>query len=404
MKTFWIVVLILISAACAPALPSATLAPPTPTALRAPPAASPRSPTDTPTLPPILFESNRSGTFEIYAMTSSGRGLVQLTDSARDGSEGSGSPDWSPDGRSFVFSSKHGGDWDLFLMQNGVQTNLTATLGEDDKADWSPDGKQILFTSKRGDLRWADIFVMNADGTNVRDLTNTDEDEREPAWSPNGQEIAYRSFRDGSYDLYIMNREDHAPRYLTKTDPPVWNSSPAWSPDGHWIAFETNRDGNWEIYLTDNNGQNVRNLTNNPADDKEPAWSPDGSQLMFSSTRDGNFELYVMAVASGSVTRLTYNCGRDHNPDWRRDPTNDLNGAVEPTAVAYAINDLNLRGGPGLNYATAGGAAAKDCLTVIGRSADDQWLQVTTLQGRAAWVARSLVDVQGDLAVVPVSS
>ena len=367
-----------------------------------------RPPTDPPTaataftLPAIVFESNRSGRYEIYAMNGQGRDLVQLTDSTVNGAEGSGSPEWSPDGRGVSFSSKRGGDWDLYLLRDGAETNLTHTIGEDDKASWSPDGAQMVFSSVRGDLRWADIFLMNVDGSRLIDLTADNDDDREPVWSPSGDEIAYRSFHDGNYDLYALDLASHAPRQLTKTDAPVWNASPAWSPDGKWITFETNRDGNYEIYLMDNNGAQVRNLSNSPGDDKEPAWSPDGTQIAFSSDRDGNFELYTISVASGTVTRLTYDCGRDHNPDWRRGA--DLDGAAVTTVVAYVSRDGNLRSSPSVDAPAVSGVVAQDCLTVTGRSSDQQWLQVRTTQGKVAWVARGLVTLQGNFDAVPISS
>jgi len=355
-----------------------------------------------PRLPAIVFESNRSGHYEIYAINPEGRDLIQLTDSLSSGAEGSGSPEWSPDGRGIAFSSKRGGDWDLYLLRDGAETNLTHMPGEDDKAAWSSDGAQILFSSVRGGQRWADIFLMNADGSRLINLTADENDDREPVWSPSGDEIAYRSFRDGNYDLYALDLASRAPRQLTRTDPPAWNASPAWSPDGKWIAFETNRDGNYELYVMDNNGAQVRNLTHNPGDDKEPAWSPDGTQIAFSSDRDGNFELYTISVASGSVTRLTYDCGSDHNPDWRGGA--DLDGPIVQTAVAYVARDGNLRSAPSLTAASMGGAAVNDCLTVIGRSSDGQWLQVRTVQAKTAWVAQGLVTLQGNFAAVPVSS
>ncbi len=364
------------------------------------PLADLRQTTDPP--PAIVFESNRSGRYEIYAMNGAGGALVRLTDSSASGAEGSGSPDWMPDGRGIAFSSRRGGDWDLFGLRGGSETNLTRASGEDDKADWSPDGRRVLFSSVRDGARWADIFVMEADGTRVIDLTADSDDDREPVWSPNGDEIAYRSFRDGNYEINALDVTSRAPRQLTRTDAPIWNASPVWSPDGGWIAFETDRDGNYEIYIMDNNGAHLRNLTTNPKDDKEPAWSPDGTRIAFASNRDGNYELYTVAVAGGAVTRLTYDCGRDHNPDWRAG--DDLPGERAATAVATVTGSANLRSGPGAVYATVGGAVIDECLTAIGRSADRQWLRVRTTQGREAWVARSLVALQGDFDALPVSS
>ncbi|HVU10691.1 MAG TPA: SH3 domain-containing protein [Phototrophicaceae bacterium] len=403
-RVFWGSIGLLLLSACLPATPTPpTLISVTVPSITAAPHSTPvpQAPA-APRLPAILFESDRSGRYEIYAVNAQGRDLVRVTDSADTSADGSGSPTWTPDGLGITYSSRRNNDWDLYLLHDGAETDLTHTSGEDDKADWSPDGSQVAFSSVRNSLRWADIFIMDADGSHLRDLTADQDDDREPAWSPNGQEIAYRSFRDGNYEIYVLDLASRAPLQLTRTDPPTWNASPAWSPDGHWIAFETNRDGNYEIYLMDNNGEHLRNLTQNPGDDKEPAWSPDGTQIVFSSNRDGNFELYTISVTSGITTRLTYDCGADHNPAWRRGA--DQDGAVVPEAVAYVTHDLNLHGSPNANSSNVATAAAKDCLTVIGRSSDGQWLQVRNAQQKAAWVARSLVDVQGDLDSVPVSS
>lgn len=399
--------LMLLFAACVPAAPTLrAVVQPTET-LPLPPAStsptlSPLPPTDLPSLPAILFESNRSGRYEIYATDRAGSALVLVTDGID--AEGSGSPDWSPDGSRIAYSSRRGGEWDLFALQGGVETNLTHVTGEDDKADWSPDGSRVAFNSVRDGARWADIFVIDADGTRLLNLTADGDDDREPVWSPGGVEIVFRSFRDGNYDLYALDVESRAARQLTRTDPPIWNASPAWSPDGHWIAFETNRDGDYEIYLMDNNGANVRNLTRRPGDDKEPSWSPDGTQIVFSSDRDGNFELYRLDVAGGAVTRLTYDCGRDHNPDWRRGADDILMGEAAPKAVAYVTADLNLRRTPDASAEVVGGAAVDDCLTVIGRGAGGDWLYVRTAAGSMAWAARSLLVLQGNFDAVPVSS
>jgi Tol biopolymer transport system component len=361
---------------------------------------------ETENVPPIVFESSRDGSYELYALYPDGTGLQQLTDSDSANS-GSGSPAWSPDGSQIAFSSNRDGDWDIHVLgaDGSSPINLTAVEAEDDKASWSPDGSWIAFNSRRGGARWADIWMMNADGSSPINLTRHPDDDREPAWSPNGTEIAFRSFRDGNYDLYVMDVESHAASQITETDSQVWNGAPAWSPDGAWIAFETDRDGDWNIYVMDNNGNQLRNLTPGDADDKEPTWSPDGRFLAFSSTRDGNDELYVLEIATGAVRRLTYDCGGDYNPDWRRGASPASGGEPIHQAVGYVARGTpNLRDGPGPEFDSVGGAALNECLTIIGRSEDRAWLRVRTSVGHTAWVLRDLLDIQGDLASVPVAN
>ena len=68
---------------------------------------------------------------------------------------------------------------------------------------WSPDGKQIAFTSNRNGNY--DIYVMNSDGSNVRQITRNKERDDYPAWHPNGKQILYVSERNGMYDLYLVS-------------------------------------------------------------------------------------------------------------------------------------------------------------------------------------------------------
>ena len=95
-------------------------------------------------------------------------------------------------------------------------------------------GDRIAFASDRdGDY---EIFVMNADGTDVRQLTSNEDDEMFPAWSPDGNRIAFMSNRGGEFNIFVMNADGGAVRQLTDNDDD--DRFPAWSPDGTLIAFE----------------------------------------------------------------------------------------------------------------------------------------------------------------------
>jgi TolB protein len=94
------------------------------------------------------------------------------------------------------------------------------------------------------------------------------------------------------------------------------NEFPELSPGGQTIAFASDRDGNREIYVMDINGENVRNLTQNTAEDYRPSWSPDGETLLFESTREGERRLYAMLIATGQITMLSPNLGAPCCVDW----------------------------------------------------------------------------------------
>ena len=98
-------------------------------------------------------------------------------------------------------------------------------------------------------------------------------------------QIAFVSDRDRNEEIYVMNADGSNLRNLTRN--PALDWKPAWSPDGGRIAFTSDRDGNFEIYVMDAKGRNLRNLTKNPSTDDSPSWSPNGEHIAFASNRDG---------------------------------------------------------------------------------------------------------------------
>src|SRR6188508_387922 len=93
-----------------------------------------------------------------------------------------------------------------------------------------------------------------------------------PSWSPDGRRIAFYSDRDGNAEIYVMNADGSGVRRLTNTK--ADEGYPSWSPDGRTITFDSDRDGNFEIYAMDADGSNPRRLTNHPARDVSASWAP----------------------------------------------------------------------------------------------------------------------------------
>jgi eukaryotic-like serine/threonine-protein kinase len=249
----------------------------------------------------IAFSSNRDGKPEIYVMNASGNGAPQrLTFNTVDDK----TPSWSPDGRRIAYDNVRltGVESDIYLMDadGSNQLNITNSQGYDTRAVWSPDGRRIAFASNRGGAPAAfDIYVMNADGSNVTRLTSDPEFEVDPNWSPDGSRIAFtRVTKQGSFEIFVMNADGSNQTNLSNN--PASDAAPVWSPDGKLIAFSSSRATNnraaEDIYVVNTDGSNPRRVTNNPANDIEAAWMPDSRRLVFQSNRDGNYELYVTDI------------------------------------------------------------------------------------------------------------
>ncbi len=196
--------------------------------------------------------------------------------------------------------------------------NLSEHPAVDLEPDWSPDGSMIAFVSDRDGND--EIYMMNADGSGQTRLTDAPGSDRNPEWSADGTRIAFDTDRDGNEEVYVMDADGSDQANLTNH--PARDIHPAWSHDGTRIAFQTNRDGGGgsEVYLMNPDGSDPVNITNDPAlDDGRPAWSPDDERIAFISDRDGNFEIYVMNADGSAKVRRTTDPEFDAFPEWSPD-------------------------------------------------------------------------------------
>ena len=227
-------------------------------------------------------------------------------------------------GGQIVFSSDRNVSNDIFVM-NAHGTNvrqLTRGGFFDQSPSWSPDGTQIAFSSGRGSTDGTlKVFVMAADGTNVRQLTTGAGSHSWPSWSPDGTQIAFtsRDVQTRTPRGFVIDADGSNQRELTSNLGPV--SYPGWSPDGTQILYSSDQDGDWEIFVMDADGTNGRQLTNNTHFDFGSGWSPDGTQIGFASDQDGDFEIFVMDADGTNGRQLTDNTHSDSNPVWSADGT-----------------------------------------------------------------------------------
>ena len=268
----------------------------------------------------IAFSSNRDGKYEIYVMDADGSNVKRLTNNIADDVN----PMWSPDGRRILFDSERDGNREVYVMDagGGNQIRLTRSNAVDSTATWSPDGNLIAFASNRDtgppyNPYNLDIYVMNADGSNVRRIVDDPEYDVSPQWSPDGRKILFVTGRTGNFDVYEMNADGTEQRNLT-ADSDKADGAPIWSLDGNNIAFSRRVDGKNQIFIMNADGSNLKRVTNGGANNELPCWSPDGSKLVFQSDRDGNWEVYAISV-DGELAQLTDDAADDVSPDWSPD-------------------------------------------------------------------------------------
>jgi uncharacterized protein YegL len=217
-----------------------------------------------------------------------------------------------------VFSSNRDGDSEIFIMNadGSDQRQLTFNNFTDDKPDFSPDGRQIAWESNQGGT--FDIWVMDIDGQNARPLTDNTSQDWGPAWSPDGSQIAFHSLRGQSTNVWVMNADGSNPQLITRAST---SRSASWSPDGSQLVFYSDRDEGREIYTIDLATGDEQRLTNNEVYDGQPDWSPDGSTLVFASVRNTEEELsnvcFMAVDGSNADCILVY--GTDDDPSWSPD-------------------------------------------------------------------------------------
>jgi Tol biopolymer transport system component len=220
-----------------------------------------------------------------------------------------------------VFNSEEVG---LIQADGSHQTKLTSERGFDVAAAWSPDGRRIVFTSARSmppgfqgsQLPYSELWVMNADGSNVQRITsNVGLVDFEAAWSPDGRRIVVPrgpstppppGYLTQPTDLWIIDLVSGREQQLTNS-PSTWEGWPHWSPDGRRIAFEGDlvEPGNDDVYTINVDGSGLERLTTRPGFDGDVRYSPDGTSLVFDSDRTGNLDLFVMRTNGTNVRQLT---------------------------------------------------------------------------------------------------
>ncbi|HEX4628172.1 MAG TPA: BamA/TamA family outer membrane protein [Gemmatimonadales bacterium] len=216
---------------------------------------------------------------------------------------------FSPDGRSFAIAAKHKDRDDLVILdaRSGHEVRrIRIPLNGVTTPAWSPSGKQLVFTGYDGGL--SDLFLVNADGSDLRRLTNDKYADLEPSWSPDGKTIAFTTDRGGvtrfdalkfgNLRIALYHLETGAIELLRHMDQGK-NINPVWAPDGRSLAFVSDRTGMSNVFLYDFGDQNIYQLTDvytgvSGITSMSPclSWAHEADRLAFAYYEDGEYNVY----------------------------------------------------------------------------------------------------------------
>ncbi len=210
---------------------------------------------------------------------------------------------------------------ELFVMNlDGTELRQITNLGH--KSISSPcvshDGSKIVFTFHNDTGTNNRLATINIDGSGYKILTDDTKNSRQPTFSRDGTKIIFaKEIASPHYEIYTMNPDGSGLKKLTNTG--EWCASPSYSPDNGKIIFH--KGTNKRIYVMNNDGSNVRKLYHelNSNSHQYATYSPDGSKIAFEYWDGSTFDIYVMNSDGSNIRQLTFGTDRNMGPAWSFD-------------------------------------------------------------------------------------
>lgn len=174
---------------------------------------------------------------------------------------------------------------------------------------------KVTFISARTGNK--EIYIMDIDGHDVKQLTSDRVISLGPKFSKDGNLISYTSYKTGYPDAWVIDLNSKKRRRVSFF--PGINSGSELAPNGGRIALTLSKDGNTELYTISAEGGDPRRLTRTRGTEATPSWSPDGSKIAYVSDERGSPQIYIVSVSGGAPRRIRTNSLYTTEPDWSPD-------------------------------------------------------------------------------------
>ena len=244
----------------------------------------------------IVFESNRDKKWNIYLMNSDGTNQVKLTSNGANNRR----PSWLHNDNIILFESNISGKNELYEYSLETKSIKKVPIKVNDKitfSRFSPDGKSIAFSAEEKENN-INIYIVNRDGSNLKQLVDNSYRNVYPTFSPDGSQLLFFSRKDtenNDDEIYTYNLKTKKEERLTNW--PKHNFCPTWSGDGKKIAYVTSMENSRpEIYIMNSDGSNKQRITYNKDGDTLPNWSPDNSKLLITAFRNGSYQICEIKI------------------------------------------------------------------------------------------------------------
>jgi Tol biopolymer transport system component len=286
----------------------------------------------------IVFSSNRDGNWEIYVASTSGDPTsverVTYNTVAIDTD-----PTWGPNNY-VVYETTRNGTWDLYMvdMATGQEYRLTDDASNDINPYWSADGAKLVFQSDREGDQWQ-IYELDLLTMTVTKLSDGTTIAVDPQYADNNAQIVYRTYTNDNANSVITVMNADGQNVRTVSDPAGNATNSVWSPGSRFIAYQSDLDGDLDIYVVEVATGLTRQITNNTIADYAPSWLCSDTRILFTSEIEGDPNIYEVDVqpltnpavlVEEDAEQMTFETANDIYP---QDSPNEENASREGRTV-----------------------------------------------------------------------